>query len=93
MMEKSNLNKKELSHQSEFTMDLGLLSKKEVAAILKVACCTVDRYVTKGLLEVKKLGTNEQSRCYFDKEEVLRFVSENIKIKSFKAIGKSMKIR
>ena len=73
MKNDANLQKKEISHADELYIDLGLLSKKEVARILMVECCTVDRYTKKGLLHPSKRGTSIQSRVYFDKNEVLEF--------------------
>lgn len=75
----AKLNKKELPHQKDLQIDLGLLSKGEVANILRVSPCTIDRYVKKGWLTVKKLGTLPQSRCFFDRDEVLNFKANYIK--------------
>jgi hypothetical protein len=75
----ANLPKKEMPYRDELQLDLGLLSKSEVARLLRVSCCTIDRYVKKGWLKVKKLGTEDQSRCFYEQNEVLRFVRERIK--------------
>ncbi len=74
MPTKANLNKKELPYRKELEMDMGFLSKNEVAAYLRVSPSTVDRYVRKGLLTLKKIGCAQQSRCFFDKTEVLNLI-------------------
>ena len=71
MKTEANLLKKETSPNDEIIMDLGLLSKKEVAQMFRVECCTIDRWVKKGLLNPKKMGTVTQSRVYFDRNQVL----------------------
>ncbi|MCW3076945.1 MAG: hypothetical protein JWO32_1554 [Bacteroidetes bacterium] len=79
MKTSANLNKNEPSYQKELQIDLGLLSKGEVARILKVSACTVDRYVKNGWLNLVKWGSSQQARCYFKREEVLNFVEERCK--------------
>lgn len=72
MKSKSNVNKKELSYKEELIKeDPNLLTKKEVAGVLRVHPSTVDRYVKAGILTVKKIGTMAQCRCYYLKSEVL----------------------
>lgn len=71
MKTETNLNKNELTHNQEILIDLGLLSKKEVARMFRVEPCSIDRWTKKGLLHPKKMGTLAQSRIYFDKNEVL----------------------
>lgn len=71
MKNETNLQKKETSPNDENIIDLGLLSKKEVARIFRVECCTIDRFVKRGLLTPKKMGKSIQSRVYFSKEEVI----------------------
>lgn len=72
MKNKSNVNKKELSYTEELIKeDLNLLTKKEVAKILRVHQSTIDRYVKAGILTVKKIGTMPQCRCYYFKSEAL----------------------
>ena len=71
MKNSANLQKKETTQTEEIFMDLGLLAKKEVAVMFRVESCTIDRWVKKGLLTPKKMGTSDQSRIYFDRNEVL----------------------
>lgn len=72
MKNEPNVKKKELSYQEELVKeDTNLLTKKEVAKILRVHSGTVDRYVKAGTLTVKKIGTMAQCRCYYLKSEVL----------------------
>ena len=71
MKNEANLQKKETSPNDEILMDLGLLSKKEVARMFRVESCTIDRWVKKGLLTPKKMGNITQSRLYFNKDQVL----------------------
>lgn len=71
MKNSANLQKKETTQTEEIFIDLGLLSKKEVAKIFRIETCSVDRWVKKGLLTPKKMGKSMQSRIYFDKNEVL----------------------
>lgn len=75
MKTETNLNKKQTNTSEEIFIDLGLLSKKEVAKIFRVEACTIDRWVKKGLLTCKKIGTLAQSRVYFSKDEVLEFAN------------------
>lgn len=55
MKQKTNVEKKELSHRDEILLgELGLITKKEVAQLLQVHTSSIDRYVKEGRLPVKK---------------------------------------
>ena len=72
MKTETNVNKKELSYREELILeDSNLLTKKEVATILRFHPSTIDRLVKSGKLTVKKIGTMAQCRCYYLKNEVL----------------------
>ena len=72
----SNIQKKGTSNQKQIFIDLGLLSKKEVAKMYGVETCTIDRWVKKGFLSTKKIGSSKQSKVYFYKAEVLKLADK-----------------
>jgi DNA-binding CsgD family transcriptional regulator len=72
MKNEPNVKKKELNRTEEIILeDSNLLTKKDVARILKIHPGTVDRYVKAGILKVKKIGSAAQCRCYYSKIEVV----------------------
>lgn len=75
MKNRDNLHKKETSHSEEIIIDKGLLSKKEVAQMFRVTVYTIDRWVRKKYLTIIKMGTEKQSKVYFDKSEVAELVT------------------
>ncbi len=72
----SKVNKNDLSNK-ELLADLEMMSKKEVAGLLKVSTATIDRWVRLGLLKRVKLGTkHQQARVYFHYSDVVAFKNE-----------------
>lgn len=69
----TNVNKNDEANK-EVLADLQLLSKKEVANLLKVSTSTVDRYVKNGEIKFLKRGNNAmQGRVFFYLSDVLEF--------------------
>lgn len=72
MKTETNVEKKELSKRDEILLgELGLVTKKEVASLLKVHTSTIDRYVREGKLPRTKVGSSAQCRCYYKKQDVI----------------------
>jgi excisionase family DNA binding protein len=73
----TKVNKNDLANQ-EVLAELEMLSKKEVAGLLKVSTSTLDRWVRAGLLKCVKLGKNvQQARVYFHRSDILEFKNKN----------------
>lgn len=73
----TKINKNDFANK-EVLEDLQMMSKKEVAGLLKVSTSTLDRWVKAGLLKCIKLGKNvQQARVYFYHSDILEFKNKN----------------
>lgn len=66
-----------ITTQGEVIFDLGLITKTEVARLLKVSITTVDRWVKLGYLKRKKMGEVKQAKVFFQIDEVKAFAKTN----------------